>query len=239
MKIRLAIVNPEARWGQPLFVDGRGRPVYLGRGADGTDDEGEGDTDSGGEGDADGDGDGEGEGEKAKKDAGAEADAEALRNKIRLADKRAAAAEAKLKDLEDKDKSALEVAERKLAEAQATNDKLLAQVRTQALENAFLATNDITWHDPDDALTAAQRAGLLEGVQDEDGAVDKTKLKSALQKLAKAKPHYVKSSKDGDAAGAGSGAGPTGTTTGSGRKAGTKDGPTEEQLRQRYAALRR
>jgi hypothetical protein len=241
MKIHLALVNPEAsaRWGQPLFVDGSGRPVYLGRGADGTDDDGEGDGDSGATDDADDDSDGEDDGDKKdKKKPGEEADAEALRKKMKLADKRAAEAERKLRELEDKDKGELEVTQRKLAEATETNAKLLKQVRDQALENAFLSTNEITWHDPDDALTAAQRAGLLEGIQDEDGEVDKAKLKTALQKLAKAKPHYVKGTEEEAGATKGNG-GPTGTSTGSGRKKGTADGPTEQQLRDRYSALRR
>lgn len=241
MKIRLANPFLEAplAWGQPLFVDGSGRPVYLGRGSDGTDDDGEGDTDSGGEDDADGDGDGGGEGDKdSKAKPGAEADAEALRKKMKLADKRAAEAERKLQELQDKDKGALEVAERKLAEAQATNAKLQAKVTAQALENAFLGVNEITWHDPDDALTAAQRAGLLEGVQDDEGEVDKTKLKAALQKLAKAKPHYVKSKADGEEETKNNGTGSTGTTTGSGRKKPVDGVPTEKALRDRYSAIR-
>lgn len=242
MKIRLAnpFLEAPVRWGQPLFVDGSGRPVYLGRGSDGTGDDGEDDTDSGGDDDADGDDDGDGEGDKdGKAKPGAEADAEALRKKIRLADKRAAAAEKRAQELEDKDKGALEVAERKLAEMQAANAKLQVKVTAQALENAFLATNEITWHDPDDALTAAQRAGLLEGVQDEDGEVDKAKLKTALQKLAKAKPHYVKSKADEDDDAKNNGAGPTGTNTGSGRKKPANGAPDEAALRARYTAIRR
>lgn len=241
MKIRLANPYFEApiAWGQPLFVDGSGRPVYLGRGADGTDGDGEGDTDSGGTGDADGDGDGDGEGDKDASKAGAEADAAALRNKIRLADKRAAEAERKVRELEDKDKGELEVAKRKLEETTAENAKLALQVREQALENAFLKVNDITWHDPDDALTAAQRAKLLDGVQDEDGEVDQTKLKAALQKLAKAKPHYVKSNADEDGETKNNGSGPTGTPTGSNRKKPASGAPDEKTLRERYGAIRR
>jgi hypothetical protein len=239
MKIHLALVDPKAPWGLPLFVDGSGRPVYLGRGADGTDDDGEGGTDSGGDDDADADDDGDDD-KKDKKEPGAEADAEVLKKKMRLADKRAAEAERKLRELEDKDKGELEVTQRKLKEATETNAKLVLQVREQALENAFLSVNEITWHDPSDALTAATRLKLLEGVQDEDGEVDQAKLKTALQKLAKAKPHYVKNNTEEDSgSGAGAGKGTTGTTTGSGRKKGTADGPTEQQLRDRYSALRR
>jgi hypothetical protein len=240
MKIRLANPYFEAPlvWGQPLFVDGSGRPVYLGRGADGADDDGEGEPDSGGDGDADGDGDGEG-GDKDEKGKPSPADEAALKNKIKLADKRAAEAERRLRELEDKDKGALEVAERKLAEATETNAKLAAQVKAQALENAFLKVNDITWHDPDDALTAATRQKLLEGVQDEDGEVDMAKLKTALAKLAKAKPHYVKSKADEEEEQPKGGSGPTGTPTGSGRKKGNPSGPSEAELRARYGAIRR
>jgi hypothetical protein len=242
MKIRLANPYLEAPhvWGQPLFVDGSGRPVFQGRGADGTDDDGEGEGDSGADDDADGDGDGDGEGDKDGKGAKlSPADEAALRQKIKLADKRAAAAEARAKELEDKDKSALEVAERKLTEAQELNTKLTAQVRTQALENAFLKVNEVTWHDPDDALTAATRLKLLEGVQDDDGEVDMTKLKTALQKLAKAKPHYVKSNADEEQEQRNNGSGPTGTSTGSGRRKPNSNAPDEKALRERYNAIRR
>jgi len=244
MKIRLANVFPEAaptRWGQPLFVDGSGRPVYLGRGGDGTDDDGEGSGDSGAEDDADGDDDADDEGGKDDKaKPGAEADAEALRKKMKLADKRAAEAERKLRDLEDKDKGELEVAKRKLEEVTAINAKLQEKVKAQALENAFaMADVGITWHDPDDALTAAGRLGLMEGVQDEDGEVDKAKLASALKALAKKKPHYVKTKADENDEQRNNGSGSTGTSTGSGRKKGAGDGPTEAELRARYAAIRR
>lgn len=242
MKIHLAIVDPEAprSWGQPLFVDGSGRPVYLGRGADG-EGEGEGEGDSGADDDADDDTEGDGDGTKDKKAAGEEADAEALRRRMKAADKRAEAAERRVRELEDKDKGELEVTQRKLAEATEQNTKLTAQVREQALENAFLKVNEITWHDPDEALAGAQRAKLLEGVQDDDGEVDLAKLKAALKAYAKAKPHHVKKDsteeeKDQDAKAA---AGPTATKTGSGRKTGTASGPTEQQLRDRYSALRR
>jgi hypothetical protein len=239
MTIHLALVDPASSWGQPLFVDDSGRPVYLGRGADGTDDDGEDDGDSGTEDDTDGDAEGGDKGEKDKK-PGAEADAEVLRKRMKAADKRAQAAEQRVKDLEDKDKSELEVAKRKLEEATKRADELAEKVKAKALENAFLSTNDITWHDPDDALAAAQRHNLLEGVQDEDGEVDKTKLAAALKALAKKKPHYVKKDNtEEDTEAANKAKGPTGTTTGSGRKRGTGTGPTEDDLRRRYSALRR
>jgi len=234
MTIHLAIVNPSAPWGQPLFVDGRGRPVYLGRGGDG-EGEGEGVGDSGTDDDADDDTDGEDGGEKDKDKPGAEADAEALRKKIRLADKRAAEAERKLRELEDKDKGELEVTKRKLAEAEADKVKLAEKVKAQALETAFLGVNEYTWHDADDALTAAGRLGLLEGVQDEEGEVDKAKLKAALAKLIKAKPHYLKKDNTGEEDETPKG--PTGTPTGSGRQKSKKTAD-EAALRARYPALR-
>jgi hypothetical protein len=237
MKIRLAQVDPSAPWGQPLFVDGSGRPVYLGRGADGTDDDDEDGSDSGGADDADDDDAGDKDEKDGKNKAGAEADAEALRNKIRLADKRAAEAERKLQELTDKDKSALEVAERKLAEAEAKTAELATKLKTKALENAFMAVNEYTWHDPDDAIAAATRLGLLEGVQDDDGEVDQTKLKAALVKLIKAKPHYLKSEKSEDDEDE-TPKGPSGTPTGSARKKAAKTAASEAALRARYPALR-
>lgn len=235
MKIHLALVDPSAPWGQPLFIDGSGRPVYLGQGGDG-DDDGEEDADSGGDDDADGSTGDEDEGKAGKgKEAGAEADAEALRKKMRLADKRAAEAERKLRELEDKDKGELEVTQRKLVEAEERVTKLTEKVHAQALENAFMSVNDYTWHDPDDALSAASRLKLLEGVQDEDGEVDKDKLKAALKKLIKAKPHYLKKDNTSDEEEAPRG--PTGTPAGSTRKKPTKVAD-EAALRARYGALR-
>ena len=235
MTIHLAIVDPSAPWGQPLFVDGSGRPVYLGRGSDGTGDDGEDDPDSGGDGDADDDTDGEDESKKDKDKPGAEADAEVLRKKMKLADKRAAEAERKLRELEDKDKSEVEVLKRKLEEQTAANTELVTKLKAKALENAFMAVNDYTWHDPDDAISAATRLGLLADVQDEDGEVDKDKLKAALKKLIKAKPHYLKkdNTEDGDEP-----KGPSGAPVGSGRKNKPAKGADEAALRARYPALR-
>lgn len=245
MRIHLAIVDPEARWGQPLFVDDSGRPVYLGRGADGTDDDDEDGSDSGTDDDADADDDGDDKDkkDKDKKEAGAEADAEALRKKMRLADKRAAEAERKLRELEDKDKDALEVANAKVDELTKANGELNAKLKEQSLVSAFAMVNEHEWVDPEDALDLARRRGFLDDVQDEDGEVDQKMLKRKLAEFAKAKPNMIKKAKkdedDGEDTAGGNGKGPTGTNTGSGRKKGAATGPTEEELRSRYSALRR
>lgn len=237
MKIHLALVDP-ARWGQPLFVDGSGRPVYPGRGADGTDDDGEGEGDSGADDDTDGDDDGGDETKKGDKGKPGPADEEVLRKKIRLADKRAAEAERKLKDLEDKDKSALEVATRKLEEMTKANEELTAKLREQALVSAFAMVNEHEWADPQDALDLARRRGFLDEVQDEDGTVDEKVLKRKLAEFAKAKPNMLKNKKAAQEEEEAP-KGPTGTTTGSGRKKGAADSPTEAELLRRYSALRR
>lgn len=232
MTIQLALVHPA--WGRPLFIDGSGRPVYLGRGADGTDDDGEADGDSGTEGDEGDDTDGDkDEKDKKDKEPGSEADAEVYRRKMKLADKRAADAEQRLKALEDKDKDALEVATRKLQEAEAKNVELNDKLKEQSLQNAFLLVNEHTWVDPGDALDLARRRGFLDDVQDEDGVVDDKLLKRKLAEFAKAKPNMVQASKEEEAPGV-----KTGQTPGSGRK---KDPAVADEaaLRARYSALRR
>lgn len=242
MKIQLAIVDPSAPWGQPLFVDGSGRPVYLGRGADGSDDGGEGEGDSGADADEDGDDDGGDDSKKGDgKKPGEEADAEALRRRMKAADKRANDAEARLRALEDAGKDKLEVAERKVTELTEANKKLTESLREQSLVNAFLLVNEHEWQDNEDALDLARRKGYLDDVQDADGEVDQKALKAKLAAFAKAKPHMLKTKKaeDGDEGKKPAGTPATGTPTGSGRKKGTEGSPTEAELRARYGALRR
>ena len=243
MTIHLALVSArEAQWGQPLFVDDSGRPVYPARGGDGEGaGEGDDDGDSGADDDAD-DTDAEDKDEKDSK-AGAEADAEVLRKKMRLADKRAAEAERKLRELEDKDKGELEVTQRKLADAEKQLAEVRQKLKDNAIETAFAMVNKFEWEDAEDALELMRRKGFLEDVQDEDGEVDRKVLERKLKEFAKAKPHMLKKKTEEDEEDtdttSGKPNGPTGQPTGSGRKNKPGTGPTEAELRNRYPALRR
>lgn len=115
------------------------------------------------------------------------ADYEAIKARMQAADKAKSDAEKKLSDLEKKDMSELERTKTELQERDKTIETLNATISQMALQNAFLTDNKYTWHDPRDALALLDR----EGVEiKEDGKV--TGLRSAIDKLAKAKPHLIK-----------------------------------------------
>lgn len=216
----------------PLWFDQNGIAFYPPMGAAPDDD---GDGDGGQDGDGDGDGDGgedgsegqDGSGDGGKKD---DEDVEALRKRMVAADKRAAAAEKRAKELEDKDKDEATKTAERLTEVEAENKALKEQVSDLTLRNAFLSANDVSWHDPDVALSNAD----LEGVMQEDGTVDKKALKKALEDLSKSKPFLVKPKEDGDDGEEPSG--PTGVNAGSGKKH-KKEALDEQRLRQKYPAL--
>lgn len=124
--------------------------------------------------------------------------------------------QARLKEIEDKDKSesekakseaevalkAKEAADTKLAEAQATNDKLQVQI-------AFLANSKYVWHDAGVALQLVAGFGEIEV---KDG--DVKGLEKAIDKMAKDKPFLVKSGgTDSGNGSAASGQQPNGAST--------------------------
>lgn len=136
---------------------------------------------------------------------------------------------ARLKAIEDKDKSELERTAGELDELKKSAAERDEAIRDLRLENAFLASNKFTWHDPADALKLAD---LSEVEIDDDGRV--TGLDKALEKLAKAKPHLVKKDE---------GTGGTPPPSGEPRNPRTP-GKADEQtrktaLRNKYPSLRR
>jgi hypothetical protein len=132
--------------------------------------------------------------EQTASDTVARGEYEKLMQRMKNADKRADAAEAKAKSYEDKDKSELELAQSRLAEIETENAQLAEAVRTQALENAFLKSNSVKWHDPRLALAQVN----LDGVVKDDGEIDETALASAISVLAKDKPFLVKNDESSD-----------------------------------------
>lgn len=74
--------------------------------------------------------------------------------------------------------------ETKLEQDVQTRDSTIQELR---IHNAFLAANTFQWHDPQDALRLAD---LRDVEIEEDGTV--VGLKEALQKLAREKPHLIK-----------------------------------------------
>lgn len=149
--------------------------------------------------------------------------------RMKAADRRAAAAEQKVKEFEDKDKSEVTKATERAAELEAQVTDLKEQVKSLNLQNAFLAENSIDWHNKDAAL---QRADLSE-VLDAEGNVDKKALKKVLEDLAKAEPYLVKTESKEETP-----TEPSGIPAGTGRK-GKTTGLTEEELRKKYPALNR
>lgn len=117
------------------------------------------------------------------------------RRELRDAQKLILEMKRELKGFKDKDKKPEDLSAEELAEAKERADKLTARQQRLALENAFLRSNLIDWVDPDDALRLVD----LDDVDvDEDGTVDRRALRAALKDLAKRKPHLVKKPKVSD-----------------------------------------
>lgn len=109
------------------------------------------------------------------------------------AESRAEAAEARVRDLENKDKSDEERSAARLTELETENESLHGLLKTSRLENAFLKDNTYKWHNPDRAMALAD---LSEVEIDKDGKVHG--LKDALKRLAEAEPYLLKPEDDKD-----------------------------------------
>lgn len=185
-----------SRWAglAPLFT-WRGLDVYPVFGAEGDEDGGD-DANSDSD-DSDEDATGDGEDEEGS-GAVTREEFDKLRKQLSASDKNRAAAEKKLKEIEDGKKDELTKATERAEELEKQNGQLNKDLAEARLQNAFLSANTgITWHDPADALALAERQGYLAEVVGEDGKVDSGKLAAKLKELAKAKPHLVKTS-DGE-----------------------------------------
>lgn len=149
-----------------------------------------------------------------------------LEKQLRKATK--AQEEANDKDLKDSDK-AIKAAEK----AQEQTVKLAAKLKDNAIDMKILKFAS-KFNNVDDAIRLVDRK-LIEVEQDEDEPadieIDETSVEEAVKQLAKAEPHLVK--KDGD----------EGASDRSGSKFGgkskDKDSSTEDELKEKYPALRR
>lgn len=155
---------------------------------------------------------------------------EAARRRVEARDAkaRAEAAEAKLKEIDDANKSEIDRATARAAELEAENAQAQAALKEARIQNAFLASNKYQWHNAERALALVD---LSEVTIDEDGKV--TGLDKALEALAKSDSYLIK----GDDAGDGTPPGSTGAPAGTGKK---KDPAvaTREQLASKYPILR-
>lgn len=118
---------------------------------------------------------------------------DALKARMQAADRAKAAAEARIKEFEDKDKSELEKAARDRDEALALGEKLAEQLDQERIRNAFMSSNKFQWRNPS---TAIKLADLSEVTIGDDGKV--TGLDKALEALAKSDPYLLKGDDDED-----------------------------------------
>ena len=168
---------------------GSGEGAPADEGGDGK----EGESGEGGEG-------GEGSGEEIKdpeKKRLADEAAKHRREKNETA-KQLAAAQKRIKEMEDKDKTELEKAQgdlkthtERVATLETTNGKL-------ALEVAFLKVANGRFRDPDDALALLDRSKIE--IDPAEGTA--SGVKEAVEKLAKAKPYLLKDDEGGGPSGA-------------------------------------
>lgn len=180
--------------------------------------------------------DGDSKDSKKKTDSdGSDDELEKLRRRMKAADRRASAAEQKVKEFENKDKDQLEVAAERIKELESALSEKDNVLRKQGLENAFYASNTVTWHNPSLALKELD----LEDVQDDEtGEIDRAALKRSIEKLAKAQPYLVKSDADSnskDKPKGKSGSNPGGSPQGNN---GGKDAD-RAALERKYPALRK
>jgi hypothetical protein len=178
--------------GQPLIpfkINGIYVSCLVGKAPEG---EGTEETESGSEG-AEGTGSetgSEGQGSEDKKDDKvSRAELDAVVERMKAADRRAEEAQKKVKEFEDKDKDEATKNAERIAALEAETQQKDQEISNLRIQNAFLSSNEVQWHDPDVAVGLADLSGVLK----EDGTVDKGALKSALKKLATDKPFLVKS----------------------------------------------
>lgn len=161
------------------------------------------------------------------------ADFERLERHLAEADKKRTAAEEALKKIEDGKKDDLTKAQERVAELEKAHEAKDGEIAQLRLDNAFLRSNEVDWHDSKAAMLVADREGYLEGVV-KDGKVDEKALASKLKELAKAKGYLVKT-KEGQQ----QTPPPSGGAVGSGGKGGKEGGADEAALRSRYRSLNR
>lgn len=225
---------------EPLFILPNGRKVYsvLGASPDGDpDNEGDpndDDTDDDDNPDDDPDDsdkdDKDNQKDKDKSDTVSREEYNRILRRMQAADRNRQAAEDKVKEFTDKDKSELERATELADGLKTENESLTALIRDLRIEKAFLISNQYTWHDPEDVLVAVK--GELDKIDiSDDGVVDKKSLKSVLDDIAKRKPHWIKPVNGGN----GSSGEP-----GPGRSNNHKDDKAKRKdLEDKFPALRR
>lgn len=113
-------------------------------------------------------------------------------------------AQAALEEIKRKEKSDLENAQ---ADVKKREEKISAQgetIKRLAVQNAFLASSETTWHDPADALRLVDLSEVK--IDDVSGEVSNPDaLKAAIKKLADEKKYLVKTDNKDEKGGSGGG----------------------------------
>ena len=244
------------RFTTPLGYRKDGSPFYLIGGASPDDPSNSGEGGSGGTGETGGEGGSEGQGTgsgKTGEGSGAggkedekvsKSELDSVLERMKAADRRAAAAEAKAKELEEKDLSEQEKVAKRLPELEQQVNTLTDENKGLKAKVAFLESNTHSWHNPEAALKLVD----LSGVYTDDGEIDKKALKKAMEDLAKENTFLVKSANDDKGAGSngqggsgngsgGQGQGSSGSPAGSGNRGGSNGSLDEAALRKKYPAL--
>lgn len=157
------------------------------------------------------------------------AEFDALFKRMQAADQRASKAEQELNEKKRAEQTETENLKQDLEKANQTIAELQKLIDRTALENEFFKNNKHTWHDPADALRLLD----MDGVEVKDGTV--SGLGPAIEKLAKAKPHLLKSE---SGSGNGNGSSEASGSAGNGRRKG-EGRQNQANYADRFPALRK
>lgn len=220
---------------QPVFTSKTGRVYWpiLGAADDNDDDDKSEDDDSGDKSEDDNDDDGSKSSEDSKdkskgddKSKVSQSDLDAVTERMKAADRRAADAEKKLKDIEDAKKDDLTKATDKVTEHETTIKSLQEANDGLRLDNAFALNNSFRWHDPAVVMDLVRKRDDV--TIDDDGNVKG--MDNALKAIAKDKPYLVKDSEDDEE----DEDGPPKSGSRTGQGSGKDKKPDEKRLRGHY-----
>lgn len=227
---------------EPIAVLENGIPIYPIMGSeDDPQEEGNGDDDEGDSDDEDGDEDesDKDEDKKPKRRPKSKETPEQMKRRLNREAKEhreaREAAEARLREIEDKDKSELEIIKRDFEEYKSKHESSEQRINDLLIENAFLKLDreKYNWHDPDDVIDKIRKDVTIT----EDGEVDG--LDDAVKALAKSKPYLLKKkTEDGDE-GDDKGKGKRPPRGPSGASLGGPKSPKGDQKAQREADLKK
>ena len=157
------------------------------------------------------------------------------RNAAKAEKARADAAEARLKEIEDKDKSEVERLTGEVDTLKAENESLKASLNETKIENEFVLKYANKFADPEVArLFLEKKFGKEDGITvDDDGEV--VGMKEAVEALLKEKPKWAKGADDDDDGSSQQNTQPSGRQTNGKTK---KDGLNSEALAKKFPALR-